>query len=132
MAPSPVTLGTAPSTCCRTKRLAITCTSRRGWCSSPKIFGELIGVPINYGVIQWVIRTKGEFVTGKVTDPLHQWTGQMLQSYNTMAVQYVLVGPARLFKEHIYRPLPYAFVFGAVAPFILYAFHRMFPRARFN
>ena len=97
-----------------------------------QIFGSLIGVPINYGVIQWVLQSKGDYLLGKVDDPLHQWTGQSLATYNTLAVQYVLVGPARLFKYYLYRPLPWAFLAGAGIPFILYGLHRAFPRAKFN
>lgn len=97
-----------------------------------QIFGELMGVPINYAVMRWVMKTKGEFITGAKTDPLHQWTGQSVSRSNTIAVQYVLVGPARLFKEHLYSPLPWAFLVGAGLPLVLYALHRAFPRAKFN
>jgi OPT family oligopeptide transporter len=97
-----------------------------------QIFGELIGIPINYGVIQWVLRTKGEYLRGAIADPLGQWTGQSLATSNSLGVQYVVIGPARLFKEHIFHPLPYGFLFGAGAPLIVYAFHRFFPRARFD
>lgn len=47
-------------------------------------------------------------------------------------MQYVVIGPARLFQEHIYKPLPYGFLFGALAPILFYAAHRAFPRARFD
>ncbi|CAN6597051.1 oligopeptide transporter 1 [Trichomonascus vanleenenianus] len=97
-----------------------------------QIWGELIGIPVNYGALRWVLNAKMEYLQGKIEDPLHQWTGQSLASYNTMAVQYVLVGPKRLFKLHEYHPLPYAFLVGAGLPFVLYALHRFFPRARFN
>jgi OPT family oligopeptide transporter len=97
-----------------------------------QIFGELIGIPINYGVIQWILSTKGNFLLGKEKDPLGQWTGQSLATSNSLGVQYVVIGPARLFKEHIFHPLPYGFLFGAGVPFIVYAFHRFFPRARFD
>ncbi|OCL12498.1 OPT superfamily oligopeptide transporter [Glonium stellatum] len=97
-----------------------------------QIFGELIGVPINYAIIQWVIHAKRPYLLGEKQDPLNQWTGQSLSGYNTLAVQYVLVGPGRLFKEHIYKPLPWSFLFGAGAPLVLYLLHRAFPRAKFN
>jgi hypothetical protein len=97
-----------------------------------QIFGELIGVPINYGIIQWVVSAKGPYLLGEKKDPLNQWTGQSLSNYNTLSVQYVLVGPSRLFKEHIYKPLPWSFLFGAGAPLVLYLLHRTFPRAKFN
>src|SRR3954468_22027537 len=48
-----------------------------------QIFGELIGVPINYGVIQWVLKAKREYLSGEKKDPLGQWTGQQLSNYNT-------------------------------------------------
>ncbi|KAJ4291842.1 OPT super [Kalmusia sp. IMI 367209] len=95
-----------------------------------QIFGELIGVPINYGIIQWILKTKRDYLLGDAIDPLHQWTGQSLSNYNTMGVQYVLIGPKRLFAQHMYKPLPYAFLYGAVAPFLLYALHRAFPKSK--
>ncbi|ORY00672.1 OPT oligopeptide transporter protein-domain-containing protein [Clohesyomyces aquaticus] len=95
-----------------------------------QIFGELIGIPINYGIIQWVLKEKREFLLGDKIDPLGQWTGQQLSSYNTMGVQYVLIGPKRLFEQHMYKPLPWAFFYGAVAPAILYALHRMWPKSK--
>ncbi|KAF2489538.1 putative OPT oligopeptide transporter [Lophium mytilinum] len=97
-----------------------------------QILGTLIGVPINYGIIKWVLSAKGEYLLGNKKDPLNQWTGQSLSSYNTLAVQYVLVGPKRLFAQHIYHPLPWAFLFGAGAPFVIFALHRLFPRAKFQ
>jgi OPT family small oligopeptide transporter len=97
-----------------------------------QIWGELIGIPVNYGALRWVLNAKMDYLRGEVDDPLHQWTGQSLASYNTMAVQYVLVGPKRLFKTPEFHPLPYAFVLGAGLPFVLYALHRLFPRAKFN
>jgi hypothetical protein len=56
--------------------------------SFSQIFGELIGVPINYGIIQWVLSAKREYILGDVDDPLGQWTGQELSEYNSMGVQY--------------------------------------------
>ncbi|TVY32513.1 Oligopeptide transporter [Lachnellula subtilissima] len=97
-----------------------------------QIFGSLIGVPINYGVIRWVLNTKSGFLSGAEIDPTHQWTGQKLAQYLTIGVQYVLVGPKRLFALELYRPLPYGFLAGALAPFVLYILHRCFPRAKFS
>lgn len=95
-----------------------------------QIFGELIGVPINYGIIQWVLTAKRAYLLGEKTDPLNQWTGQSLSNYNTMGVQYVLIGPKRLFQQHMYKPLPYAFLYGALAPALIYALHRAFPKSK--
>ncbi|KAK6460334.1 oligopeptide transporter protein [Scheffersomyces coipomensis] len=93
-----------------------------------QIFGELIGVPINYAALRWVLNTKMDFLNGNKVDPLHQWTGQSIRSYNTNAVQYVILGPKRLFEN--YKILPYGFVLGVVAPIILYGLHRLFPNSR--
>jgi hypothetical protein len=95
-----------------------------------QIFGELIGVPINYGIIQWIVKTKGDFITGKVKDPLNQWVGQSLNNYNTKGVQYVLVGPKRLFAQDIYKPLPWAFLYGAVAPIFIWLLHKKWPKSK--
>ncbi|WBW72749.1 oligopeptide transporter 7 [Schizosaccharomyces osmophilus] len=97
-----------------------------------QIFGELLGVPVNYGCLRWVLNTKREFLSGEKKDPLHQWTGQSLVSYNTMAIQYVLIGPKRLFAEAMYRPLPYGFLAGALAPAIIYILFRLFPKGKFH
>ena len=114
-----------------------------------QIFGSFIGVPINYGVIRWVVDAKGEYLTGKAVDPTHQWTGQELTTSLFLGVQYVLVvslfpslhnlprlmqfqGPKRLFSEILYRPIPYGFLLGIGAPIIIYTLHRLFPRAKFN
>lgn len=97
-----------------------------------QVFAELIGIPINYGVIRWILQTKGEFLLGNKKDPLGQWTGQSLASYNSMGLQYVVIGPKRLFSETMFKPLPYGFLFGAAAPLVLYIVHRFFPRARID
>ncbi|KAF1353418.1 OPT oligopeptide transporter protein-domain-containing protein [Delphinella strobiligena] len=81
-----------------------------------QIFGELMGIPIKYAVMRWIMKTKGRSISKS----------------NTIGVQYVLVGPARMFKEHIFAPLPWAFLIGAVLPIILFLLHRYFPRARLD
>lgn len=94
-----------------------------------QIFGSVLGIPINYGVIRWVLNTKFEFLSGAQKDPLHQWTGQAIVSSNTLGVQYAIIGPQRMFSQDIFRPLPYAFLFGALLPLPLYALHRAFPKS---
>lgn len=97
-----------------------------------QIFGTLMGIPINYAVIRWVMDTKGDYLTGEKTDPLNQWTGQSLRTSNTMGVQYAVLGPKRLFAEAEMTPLPWSFLVGAVIPPILFIFHRFFPRLRID
>ncbi|KAJ5726535.1 Oligopeptide transporter OPT superfamily [Penicillium malachiteum] len=97
-----------------------------------QVFGTLMGVPINYAVMRWVMDTKGDYLTGKKTDPLNQWTGQSLRSSNTMGVQYAVLGPKRLFAESEMTPLPWSFLVGAVIPPILFIFHRYFPKLRID
>ncbi|CCH44240.1 putative oligopeptide transporter 9 [Wickerhamomyces ciferrii] len=97
-----------------------------------QIVGQLFGVPFNYLALRWAIDTKRDYLDGTLTDPLHQWTGQSIQSYNTMAVQYVLVGPSKLFSLSYNKIIPYGFLFGALAPVVIYALHRAFPKGKFN
>ncbi|KAG2181569.1 hypothetical protein INT44_008384 [Umbelopsis vinacea] len=97
-----------------------------------QIIGNVIGVPINYAVIRWVIDTKRDFLDGTKKDPLNQWTGQNPISYNSQAVQYGLVGPSRLFELSVYTPLLYGFLLGVVAPVLLWLLHKKFPKARFD
>ncbi|KAF4636190.1 hypothetical protein G7Y89_g1882 [Cudoniella acicularis] len=96
-----------------------------------QILGSLIGVPINYGTMRWVLDTKSDYLKGKIMDPTKQWTGQVLESCLTVGVQYVLVGPARLFKLQIYHAVPYGFLLGGLTPLIIYCLHRRFPNAKF-
>ena len=94
-----------------------------------QIFGSILGIPINYGVIRWVLNTKFDYLAGNKKDPLNQWTGQSIVSTNTLGVQYAIIGPTRMFSQDIFRPLPYAFLFGALLPLPLYALHRAFPKS---
>ena len=93
-----------------------------------QIFGELIGVPINYAALRWVLSSKKDFLNGTKVDTLHQWTGQQIVSYNTNAIQYVVLGPTRLFKN--YQVLPYGFLVGALAPVAIYALYKLFPKSK--
>ena len=95
-----------------------------------QIFGTILGVPVNYGVIRWIINTKGDYLTGAKKDPLNQWTGQSLQSSNTLGVQYAVIGPKKLFAQPEMSILPWSFLVGAVVPPLLYLLHRNFPRWR--
>jgi OPT family small oligopeptide transporter len=95
-----------------------------------QIFGTLLGIPIDYSVIRWVLNTKFDVLSGAKKDPLHQWTGQSLVGSNTLGVQYAIIGPKRLFSQDIFHSLPYAFLCGALAPLPLYALHRAFPNSK--
>ncbi|KAG0011323.1 hypothetical protein BGZ80_000768 [Entomortierella chlamydospora] len=97
-----------------------------------QLWGNLIGVPINYAVIRWVIDTKRPYLDGTEKDPLGQWSGQAPQSYLNQGIQYGLVGPTRLFRDQIYGPLRWGFLLGILAPVLMYLLHRRFPRAKFN
>lgn len=93
-----------------------------------QIYGEIIGVPFNYIALRWVLDTKREYLDGTKEDPLHQWTGQTITSYHTNAINYVILGPKRLFYH--YPLLPYGFLLGAITPVALYILHRKFPNSR--
>lgn len=97
-----------------------------------QIFANMIALPVNYGVMRWVIATKFDYVSGKVTDPLGQWTGQDFKSYNTAGIQYALVGPKKLFASSFFSPVLYGFLAGALAPVLIWMLHKKFPRFRFD
>ncbi|WWC67755.1 uncharacterized protein I206_101667 [Kwoniella pini CBS 10737] len=97
-----------------------------------QILANMIALPVNYGVMRWVISSKFEYVSGQKADPGGQWTGQQFKSYNTDGIQYSLVGPKRLFESTVYKPVTYGFVAGAVLPAVIYLLHRKFPKAKFN
>ncbi|EAW15610.1 OPT family oligopeptide transporter [Aspergillus fischeri NRRL 181] len=97
-----------------------------------QVFGTVLGIPMNYAVMRWVLSTKRDVLTGAKPDPLHQWTGQSLISSNTLGVQYAVIGPAELFKESEMRPLPWSFLLGALLPPVLYVLHRLLPRWRID
>lgn len=67
-----------------------------------QILGSFIGVPINYGVIRWVIDKKGDYLNHTLDDPTHEWNGQALRSSLTMAVQYVLVVSSPLILDCLF------------------------------
>ncbi|KAH8647649.1 OPT oligopeptide transporter [Xylariales sp. PMI_506] len=97
-----------------------------------QIFANMIALPVNYLVMLWVLDTKFEYVSGKVTDPLGQWTGQDFQSYNTAGIQYALVGPRKLLASSFFTPVLYGFLAGAVAPTAMWLLYRKFPKFRFD
>lgn len=97
-----------------------------------QIFGTILGVPINYAVIRWIMDTKGDYLTGAKSDPLNQWTGQSLRTSNTMGVQYAILGPKRLFEQAEMKILPWSFLIGAVIPPVLYLFHWFLPKLRID
>lgn len=49
-----------------------------------------------------------------------------------MAIQYVLMGPKRLFSQAMYHPMPYAFLFGALLPAFIYILYKLFPKGKFH
>lgn len=95
-----------------------------------QIYGELIGIPINYLALRWVLDTKKDFLVGNLIDPLHQWTGQTIASAHTNAIQYVVLGPKVLFSN--YPLLPYGFLMGFVAPLLLFSLYKRFPNSKLN
>lgn len=97
-----------------------------------QVLGQLIGVPMNYGTVRWVLDTKMDYLRGIAKDPLHQWTGQSLTSYNTNAVLYVLLGPTRFFSSGHNKVIPFGLLVGFFAPFVIYALYKLFPRMKFN
>ncbi|KAI1778157.1 OPT superfamily oligopeptide transporter [Hypoxylon cercidicola] len=97
-----------------------------------QVFGITMGVPINYAAMTWIIDSKRDYLTGVIDDPAHIWTAQSLTGSLTMGVQYVLIGPTRLFQQQQFKPLPYAFLVGTACPAIIYLLHRLFPRAKFH
>ncbi|KAJ7511605.1 OPT oligopeptide transporter [Mycena galericulata] len=97
-----------------------------------QVWGILIGVPVNYATILWVVNTKRNYLNGSEIDPNNQWTGQNVISLNNQGIAFGLVGPLKLFDDPMYTILPYGFIIGAVGPIILYLLHRKWPKARFD
>ncbi|KAK0119489.1 hypothetical protein ONS95_010936 [Cadophora gregata] len=95
-----------------------------------QIFGATLGIPINYAVIRWVINSKFDYLTGEKDDPTHQWTGQSLASSLSTSVQYVLVGPKKLFQEPLFKVVPYGFLAGLLVPVLIFLMHKTFPDSK--
>ncbi|KAG7665717.1 uncharacterized protein J8A68_000737 [[Candida] subhashii] len=95
-----------------------------------QLFGEFIGIPINYVALRWVLKTKREYLNGTKVDSLHQWTGQTIAANHTNAIQYVVLGPTKLFQN--YPLLPYGFVLGLMGPYLIYKLHKRYPMDGFN
>lgn len=95
-----------------------------------QLYGEMIGVPINYLAVRWVLSTKRDYLEGKKIDPLHQWTAQGITSLHSNAIQYVVLGPSRLFQN--YRWLPFVFLLGLLGPLTIFTLYKRFPRSNLN
>lgn len=97
-----------------------------------QIIANMISLPVNYGVMRWVLATKYDYLTGKLDDPSGQWTAQDFTSYNTEGIMYALVGPKKLFASSYFSPVLWGFLVGGVAPALIWFLHQRFPRARFD
>ncbi|ROW05458.1 hypothetical protein VSDG_00013 [Cytospora chrysosperma] len=97
-----------------------------------QIVANMVALPVNYGVMRWVLAAKHNYLTGALEDPSGQWTAQDFQSYNTEGIMYALVGPRRLFASSYFSPVLYGFLVGCAAPAAVWLLHRRFPRARFD
>lgn len=97
-----------------------------------QIIANMISLPVNYGVMRWVLATKYDYLTGKLDDPSGQWTAQDFTSYNTEGIMYALVGPKKLFASSYFSPVLWGFLAGGVAPALIWFLHQRFPRARFD
>ena len=69
-----------------------------------------------------------DFLMAQKVDKLHQWTGQTIVSYNTNAVQYVILGPDRLFKTIQYCHMDSCLVL--VLSTSIISLHRLFPKSK--
>ncbi|KAG9717964.1 OPT superfamily oligopeptide transporter, partial [Aureobasidium melanogenum] len=87
-------------------------------------------VPINYGVVKWVLSSKRDILLGIEKDPTHQWTAQHLSSSLSTSVEYVLIGPTKMFQQSSFKPLPYGFIVGAFAPILMFTLHKLFPNSK--
>ncbi|ODV70485.1 OPT superfamily oligopeptide transporter [Hyphopichia burtonii NRRL Y-1933] len=95
-----------------------------------QMFGILISCPINYGCMRWILNTKRGYLEGKEADPTGQWTGQTIVNYHAQAIQYIVLGPEKLFAN--YPMLPYGFLAGFICPIILVILHKLFPKSKFK
>ncbi|KAF2630169.1 OPT superfamily oligopeptide transporter [Macroventuria anomochaeta] len=68
-----------------------------------QVFGSNLGIPIDYGVIRWVLNTNG---------------------------QYAVIVPKRMFVASELRILPYGFLVDAAEPLAMYALYRVFPKSK--
>lgn len=95
-----------------------------------QLFGELIGIPINYVAVQWIIGLKRPYLDGSKVDPGHQWTGQAISASHTNAIQYVVLGPTRLFSN--YNWLPYGFLIGLILPVLIFKLNKRYNHFGFD
>lgn len=95
-----------------------------------QLYGEFIGIPINHVAYRWIIDLKRQYLNGSKIDPSHQWTGQAISASHTNAIQYVVLGPSRLFTN--YKWLPYGFLVGLLAPILIFRLHRRYTNVGFD
>ncbi|KAF7342334.1 OPT oligopeptide transporter [Mycena venus] len=48
-----------------------------------QIMAAFVGLPVNYGVMRWILYSKYDYLTGIKADPMGEWTAQNFKSYNT-------------------------------------------------
>lgn len=94
-----------------------------------QLFGTLISVPINYACMVIIETYKlPDWLASGYTDTENQWNFQILKNLHTDAIQYLVIGPRRLFE--LYPQLPYGFLLGALSPFVFWFLEWFFPKSK--
>ena len=100
-----------------------------------QIYGTLIGVVVNYGVLDALIQTNADVWYGAHNGPISdaQWKSTSPRIFYTASLMWGAIGSMREFGVGLlYNPLLWFFLGGALIPIPFYLLYRQFPNAGFQ
>ncbi|KAJ7443213.1 OPT oligopeptide transporter [Mycena galericulata] len=91
-----------------------------------QIMAALVGLPVNYGVMRWILYTKYDYLTGVRHDPTGEWTAQDFKSYNTAGNTTIFFASGATFRGNISTGPLTSIIIGTVWNFWLFRYRNRF------
>jgi OPT family oligopeptide transporter len=93
-----------------------------------QMYGTIVGVLINYVVIEWIIALKFGVLRGEEVDASGQWEARNSRVFYAAALIWGAFGPSRVFGEDSpYASMLWFFLIGALLPIPFYLLYKKFP-----
>ncbi|KAI9229114.1 MAG: OPT oligopeptide transporter protein-domain-containing protein [Piptocephalis tieghemiana] len=98
-----------------------------------QLYGTILGVFINYGVMRWIFSTLLDTLTGVTPDPTGKWDARLTRIFYSASLIWGAVGPQRVFgPSSPYSPVLWCLLIGFFLPLPFYLLHRRYPQGKWH
>ncbi|RKP26649.1 OPT oligopeptide transporter protein-domain-containing protein [Syncephalis pseudoplumigaleata] len=98
-----------------------------------QLWGTIVGALVNYGVLDWLLTTKFDILSGKTPDPTGQWEARNTKIFYSASIIWGVMGPTRVFGGNSpYQALLWFFLIGALLPVPFYLLHKRYPNGKWH